>query len=55
MDGGRTWTPVLTIVEGDAGYSDLTVLPSGDVAVFYERNGYSVNEAAVIPKNKLFR
>ena len=55
MDGGKTWAPVLTVVEGDAGYSDLTVLPSGDVAVLYERDGYSVNETAVIPKNKLFR
>ena len=52
-DGGLTWSAGLTLVEGDAGYSDLTVLPSGDVVVFYERDGYTVNEAAVIPKSVL--
>lgn len=52
-DGGLTWSDGLTLVEGDAGYSDLTVLPSGDVVVFYERDGYTVNEAAVIPKSVL--
>ena len=40
-------------MEGDAGYSDLAVLPSGDVVVFYERDGYTVNEVAVVPKSAL--
>ena len=53
MDGGLTWSDGLSIVEGDAGYSDLTVLPSGDVVVFYERDGYTVNEVAVVPKSAL--
>lgn len=48
-DWGITWSNGLTVVEGDAGYSDITVLPSGDIVVFYERDGYAVNEAAVIP------
>ena len=52
-DGGLTWSAGLTIVEGDAGYSDLAVLPSGDVVVFYERDGYTVNEVAVVPKSAL--
>ena len=52
-DGGLTWDSGLVLVEGDAGYSDLTVLPSGDVLVFYERDGYTVCEAALISKSLL--
>ena len=50
-DGGLTWGNGLTLVEGDAGYSDITVLPSGEIVVLYERDGYTVVEAAVIPKS----
>ena len=52
-DGGLTWGNGLTLVEGDAGYSDITVLPSGEIVVLYERDGYTVVEAAVIPKSLL--
>ena len=44
----------LTVVEGDAGYSDIAVLPSGEVAVFYERDGYAVNEIALVTPEMLF-
>ena len=54
MDNGDTWSSGLTIVEGDAGYSDMTVLPSGEIVLFYERDGYTVNEVAVIPPGRLF-
>ena len=54
LDGGITWSSGLTIVEGDAGYSDITVLPSGEIAVFYERDGYTVNEVAVVAPEMLF-
>ena len=54
-DGGLTWSSGMTIVEGDAGYSDIAVLPSGEVAVFYEREGYTVNEVAVISRETLFQ
>ena len=54
LDGGLTWSSGLTVVEGDAGYSDIAVLPSGEVAVFYERDGYAVNEIALVTPEMLF-
>ena len=35
-DGGATWERVCTLTEGPTAYSDLCVLPDGDVAVMYE-------------------
>ena len=54
LDWGFTWSDGLVLVEGDAGYSDIAVLPSGEIVVFYERDGYTVNEAAVIDPECLF-
>ena len=54
LNGGITWSDGLILVDGDAGYSDVTVLHSGEIAVFYERDGYTVNEAAVIDPECLF-
>ena len=54
LDGGLNWSSGLTVVEGDAGYSDIAVLPSGEVAVFYERDGYAVNEIALVTPEMLF-
>ena len=54
LDWGLTWSDGLVLVEGDAGYSDIAVLPSGEIVVFYERDGYTVNEAAVIDPECLF-
>ncbi|HIZ87274.1 MAG TPA: glycoside hydrolase [Candidatus Coprenecus pullistercoris] len=53
-DRGETWSRGLTVVEGDAAYSDITVLPSGDIVLFYERDSYTVNEVAVVPRSVLF-
>ena len=54
LNGGITWSDGLILVDGDAGYSDVTVLHSGEIVVFYERDGYTVNEAAVIDPECLF-
>jgi sialidase-1 len=35
-DSGQTWTPVLVVHEGMAGYSDLVLQPDGSVGIFYE-------------------
>ena len=35
-DGGRTWTASRTLHPGPAAYSDLSVLPDGDVCCLYE-------------------
>lgn len=36
MDEGRTWPLVRTVHPGPAAYSDLAVLPGGDIALLYE-------------------
>lgn len=35
-DRGRTWEKALVLTEGPTAYSDLVVLPDGDVGIFYE-------------------
>lgn len=54
LDCGRTWSEGVTVVDGDCGYSDVAVLSSGEIVVFYERDGYSVNEAAVIAPHQWY-
>ena len=54
LNGGITWSDGLILVDGDAGYSDVTVLHSGEIAVFYERDGYVSAEVAVVSPESLF-
>lgn len=54
LDWGLTWSDGLVLVEGDAGYSDIAVLHSGEIAVFYERDGYVSAEVAVVSPESLF-
>ncbi|HIZ86211.1 MAG TPA: glycoside hydrolase [Candidatus Coprenecus stercoravium] len=54
IDHGETWSKGLTVVDEDVAYSDITVLQTGEIVLFYERNGYTVNEVAVIPRDALF-
>ncbi len=35
-DNGKTWERICTLTEGPTAYSDICVLPDGDVAVLYE-------------------
>lgn len=37
LDDGQTWPIARTLESGPAAYSDLAVLPNGDIACFYER------------------
>lgn len=47
-DNGTTWSEGLVLHEGDCGYSDMTVLPSGHIAVFYEHDGYTNNSVIIL-------
>ncbi len=42
-DEGKSWTEGKTIYEGDSAYSSLTVLENGDIALFFEKDGYKEN------------
>ena len=42
-DEGKTWTAGKTIYTGGSAYSSLTVLENGDIAVFFEQDGYKKN------------
>lgn len=46
-DNGETWSEGKTIFPGGSAYSSLSVLDNGDLAVFYEKNGYKSNEVVV--------
>ncbi len=48
LDQGLTWSDGLLLHEGDCGYSDITVLPSGHIAVFFEHGGYSSNSVMIL-------
>ena len=37
LDGGKVWDEGISLDEGFAAYSDLVVMPSGDVGILYER------------------
>jgi sialidase-1 len=43
-DEGETWSEGKTIYQGGSAYSSMTVLPDGNVAVFFEKDGYKSNE-----------
>lgn len=47
-DWGNTWSEGVVLHEGDCGYSDMTVLPSGNIAVFYEHDGYTHNSVIIL-------
>ncbi|MHC4201730.1 MAG: exo-alpha-sialidase, partial [Planctomycetota bacterium] len=40
LDDGRTWPVSRLVHAGGAAYSCLTVLPDGDIGLYYERDGY---------------
>lgn len=42
-DEGKTWTEGKTIYPGGSAYSSMTVLPNGDIGVFFEKDGYKQN------------
>ena len=54
IDDGKTWSSGVSLtppgVPG-SGYSDITVLPNGDVGVIYEGPGYATINFITVPRN----
>jgi len=48
-DDGRTWTEGLCIEPNGAAYSDMTILPDGDIGILYEGAGYSTIDFVTVP------
>ena len=48
-DEGRTWNEGVCISPDGAGYSDITVLPNGDLGVLYEGVDYETIEFVTLP------
>jgi len=42
-DEGETWSNGKTIYKGDSAYSSMTILPNGDIGVFFEKDDYQEN------------
>ncbi|MFI3243514.1 MAG: sialidase family protein [Akkermansia sp.] len=47
-DEGETWSEGKVIYPGLAAYSDMTVLKNGDIAIFFEKDGYKENDVVVV-------
>jgi sialidase-1 len=41
LDDGKTWSDGICIEPKGAAYSDMTILPNGDIGILYEGAGYS--------------
>ncbi len=50
LDDGLTWSEGISICPGGAAYSDITILPNGDVGVLYEGAGYATIDFVTVPK-----
>lgn len=50
-DQGKTWPKKTTIYKGSAAYSSMTILPNGDIGIFFEKDDYSDNVFIKIPFN----
>ncbi|WP_249042340.1 sialidase family protein [Flagellimonas olearia] len=42
-DEGKTWTEGKTIYQGSSAYSSMTILPNGDIGLFFEKDKYREN------------
>lgn len=57
-DSGKTWEKNILVSDKATAYSDLLVLPNGDVAIFYERGEnrpYDTMVFTIVPKKELKR
>ena len=52
-DEGKTWSAGKTIYTGSSAYSSLTVLPNGEVVLFFEKDDYTQNVVARFSLNWL--
>ena len=48
-DDGKTWTDGLCIEPKGAAYSDMTILPNGDIGILYEGAGYATINFTTVP------
>ena len=48
-DDGNTWSDGLCIEPKGAAYSDMTILPNGDIGVLYEGAGYATINFTTVP------
>ncbi len=46
-DNGETWAHSKVIYPGGTAYSSMTILENGDIAVFFEKDGYTKNEVVI--------
>ncbi len=51
IDNGKTWNKGLQIVPGGAAYSDMTILPDGNIGILYEGAGYATVNFVTVPRN----
>ena len=52
-DDGATWNDGLCVESQGAGYSDMAILPSGDIGVIYEGAGYNTIIFTTVPASSL--
>ena len=56
LDDGQTWTEGVRLLPPDgpegSGYSDMTILPNGDIGVLYEGPNYATIKFVTIPRNE---
>ena len=49
LDDGKTWSDGICIEPKGAAYSDMTVLPNGDIGILYEGAGYATINFTTVP------
>ena len=50
LDDGKTWSDGICIEPEGAAYSDLCVLPNGDIGIAYEGAGYATINFTTVPR-----
>ncbi|MBR6735079.1 MAG: exo-alpha-sialidase [Kiritimatiellae bacterium] len=53
FDDGRTWNEGICVQPEGAAYSDMTLLPNGDIGIIYEGAGYKTINFVVVPRSDL--
>ena len=49
VDDGKTWSDGICIEPKGAAYSDMTILPNGDIGILYEGAGYATINFTTVP------
>ncbi len=53
LDDGKTWGEGVCVEPNGAAYSDMCVLPGGDIGVLYEGAGYGTVNFATVPRGDI--